>query len=308
MNKLLFALGITLIAGYCTPKMKLPPEPEQGPPPESTYTFVEEIPTSSFNRVVDIDYGTDGYLYVLDSSGIHKLFGNGQEKEFWMAQGNAIDYGASNRLVVANDTIVVLFDTDGSPVDSFPIGVNGHVVGVTIGESGEIYVSHPDTLPSQDFVLMIGDSIVDTILTHGDGILFVDYPRGIEFVNGILYVAVSHHNWVEGISMVNGPSNVLHLGGLTQSGGQDTGLFYFPIDVAVDEDGFVYVADSGNARVQVFRPDGSFLTMVTFGSENEYPVRLTVSSTGKYLFILTSEGRILKYNRVEKPPPPGGGT
>ena len=307
MNKLLLTLGFILFGLYCTPKMELPPEPEAGAPPESTYTFVDEISTSSFERILDIEYGQDGYLYVLDSSSVHKLFGNGQETASWATQGNTLDFGASNRVVIANDTMLIIYDTDGTPVDSLFIGLEGHVDGVALGESGEVYVSHPDTSPSRDFVLRVRDSIIDTILTHGDGILYVDYPRGLEFRNGVLYVAVSRHNWVEGINVENGLGNVLHLGGLTQSGGQDTGLFYFPIDVAVDEDGFVYVADSGNARVQVFRPDGSFLTMITF--ENEFPVRLSVSSTGKYLFILTSEGRVLKYNRVEKPPPPpGGGT
>lgn len=305
MIKKNFALVFLLFAVYCAPKMELPPEPRAGSPPESTYTFVFEIPTSPFGRVLDIEYGQDGYLYVLDSLSVHKLFGNGQETKSWLTQGKTLDFGSSNKLVVANDTILVIYDTDGSPVDTFNIGLSGHVEGVALGESEEIYLSHPDTIPSQDFVLRVRDTVMDTVLTHGDGILFVDYPRGLEFRDGILYVAVYKHNWVEGIYVENGLNNVLHLGGLTQDGGQDTGLFKSPTDVAVDEDGYVFVADSGNSRVQVFRPDGSFLTMILF--ENETPIRLTVSSTGKYLFILTSNGKVLKYNRVEKPPPPPGG-
>ena len=41
--------------------------------------------------------------------------------------------------------------------------------------------------------------------------------------------------------------------------GTTTGQFKFPRSVAVDDSGRIYVADSGNNRVQVFNPDGSFL-------------------------------------------------
>lgn len=41
--------------------------------------------------------------------------------------------------------------------------------------------------------------------------------------------------------------------------------FFFPSSgVAVDEHGFIVVADSGNNRIQIFHPDGSFLR--AFGS------------------------------------------
>ena len=33
--------------------------------------------------------------------------------------------------------------------------------------------------------------------------------------------------------------------------------------VAVDEEGYIFVADSGNNRIQIFNPDGTFLR--TFG-------------------------------------------
>merc|ERR1711909_222003 len=35
--------------------------------------------------------------------------------------------------------------------------------------------------------------------------------------------------------------------------------FKFPRGVAVDEGGFIFVADSGNNRIQIFNPDGTFL-------------------------------------------------
>lgn len=37
------------------------------------------------------------------------------------------------------------------------------------------------------------------------------------------------------------------------------GQFKFPRGVAVDDQGYICVADSGNNRIQIFHPDGSFL-------------------------------------------------
>jgi DNA-binding beta-propeller fold protein YncE len=47
--------------------------------------------------------------------------------------------------------------------------------------------------------------------------------------------------------------------GITGVAGSAVGQFSFPRAVAVDDEGRIYVADSGNNRVQVFNPDGSFL-------------------------------------------------
>jgi len=57
--------------------------------------------------------------------------------------------------------------------------------------------------------------------------------------------------------------------------------FNYPSDVAVDEDGNIYVLDSANARVQKFGPDGKYLA--TIGrkgqgpGELEYPMTLSLN-------------------------------
>ncbi|MGZ5488939.1 MAG: NHL repeat-containing protein, partial [Candidatus Aminicenantales bacterium] len=45
--------------------------------------------------------------------------------------------------------------------------------------------------------------------------------------------------------------------------------FNFPIDVAVDKDGAIYVLDAGNARIQKFGPDGKYLA--TIGRKGQGP-------------------------------------
>ncbi|HWI55486.1 MAG TPA: 6-bladed beta-propeller, partial [Desulfobacteria bacterium] len=44
--------------------------------------------------------------------------------------------------------------------------------------------------------------------------------------------------------------------------GMDPGKFYYPYSVYVSDDNKVYVADSNNNRIQVFRPDGSLLQIL----------------------------------------------
>ena len=44
--------------------------------------------------------------------------------------------------------------------------------------------------------------------------------------------------------------------------GTDEGQFKFPRGISVDDQGFIIVGDSGNNRVQIFNPDGSFLKVI----------------------------------------------
>ena len=61
-------------------------------------------------------------------------------------------------------------------------------------------------------------------------------------------------------------------------------LFYMPMDIAVDEEGNVYVLDSGNHRVQKFDSEGNFLA--SFGrhgqgpGEFQYPQSIDIDEKG----------------------------
>ena len=54
--------------------------------------------------------------------------------------------------------------------------------------------------------------------------------------------------------------------------GSGQGQFNFPTDVAVDNEGFVYVADCGNHRIQKFTLEGQFVC--SFGTEGSQPGQL----------------------------------
>ena len=69
--------------------------------------------------------------------------------------------------------------------------------------------------------------------------------------------------------------------------GSNDGQFKFPRGVAVDDQGFIIVGDSGNNRIQVFNPDGSFLkSFGTWGAgEGEFKglEGVAITSTGNIL-------------------------
>ena len=62
---------------------------------------------------------------------------------------------------------------------------------------------------------------------------------------------------------------VAYFGGPGKPGQHDKGTFLFPTNVAVDRQGNIYVADTGNYRVQVLNPAGKFLR--TFGAQGDAP-------------------------------------
>ena len=81
--------------------------------------------------------------------------------------------------------------------------------------------------------------------------------------DGNVYVADTHYSRV----MVYSPDGQY----LREWGtlGQGPGQFTYPMDVAFDDKGLVYVAETGgNDRIQVFTPDGQFLRQIgQFGSD-----------------------------------------
>ncbi|HLF28856.1 MAG TPA: flippase activity-associated protein Agl23 [Anaerolineae bacterium] len=115
--------------------------------------------------------------------------------------------------------------------------------------------------------------------------------------DGSVYVA---DLWNSRVQKFDADGNFLKLwGGFSDSGQQAAGAegkFYGPRGIAVSPDGQVYVADTGNKRVQVFDAEGDFITQ--FGGAGlldgnlDEPVGIAVNQAGEVVVADTWNGRI----------------
>ncbi|MGH9764444.1 MAG: 6-bladed beta-propeller, partial [Blastocatellia bacterium] len=82
--------------------------------------------------------------------------------------------------------------------------------------------------------------------------------------------------------------------------GSGDGQFQFPLGIALNSAGEIYVVDSGNSRVEVFRSSGAFLRK--FGSEGLSagqfydPTGIAVDSSGNLYVVDTGNNRIQKFS------------
>ncbi|HEY73950.1 MAG: hypothetical protein B6I35_13355 [Anaerolineaceae bacterium 4572_32.2] len=143
---------------------------------------------------------------------------------------------------------------------------------VAVGPDGSVYVvdSGNDRIqkftPDGEFVAAWGrESSVDMESGTPQGFL---EPWGVDVASdGVppsaagIYVA---DTWNHRIQKLDQEGNLTAFWGLFGQYGLDDplgrGAFYGPRDVAVGPDGRIYVADTGNKRIQVFEPGGEFIS------------------------------------------------
>ena len=84
--------------------------------------------------------------------------------------------------------------------------------------------------------------------------------------------------------------------------GTDEGKFNEPRDIAVDQEGNVYVADTGNRRIQKFDSQGEFLLAWSGGEANFVePLAVVVTSQGQILVLDSEPGWIYRFTADGEP-------
>jgi DNA-binding beta-propeller fold protein YncE len=79
--------------------------------------------------------------------------------------------------------------------------------------------------------------------------------------------------------------------------GQGEGQFQEPRDIAIDEQGQVYVADTGNRRIQVFDQEGNYLDQWTQADEPFVePLAVVVNSRGEILVLDSTTTWIYRFS------------
>ncbi len=184
--------------------------------------------------------------------------------------------------------------------------------------SGTLSSPH-DVAVLPDGALAVADSGAHRIrIVQPDGTLLSEFgtfgaepgqfnePWGIAAApDGTLYVA---DTWNHRVQHLDTEGRVLHVWGTfgeTQGQLGEPGLFWGPRGIAVDEAGDVYVADTGNRRVQVFDAEGTFLRQFGGGGAElgllAEPVGIAVAPDGSVWVADTWNRRVQQFDAQGQP-------
>jgi len=176
------------------------------------------------------------------------------------AAGVAVD--SQDRVFVFNrgEHPIIIFDSDGNFLSSWGEDIFSKAHGITIGPDDMLYCTDE------------GDHTVRKCTPEGEVLLTIGTPGkpskpyggdpfnrctdvAIDPLNGDLYVSDGYVN--ARVHKYSPDGKLLFSWG---SPGTDPGEFNLVHNIATDKDGFVYVADRENHRIQVFDRKGKFQT------------------------------------------------
>jgi len=99
-----------------------------------------------------------------------------------------------------------------------------------------------------------------------------------------------HHDWVHRVCIVDGSGRIIRRFGSFP--GSDKLQLHVPCYLAVDENDFIFVADSLNGRVTLLTPTLDFVYHVIKGMDH-YPLRLYLDRDKKCLYVGQENGNVL---------------
>ncbi len=174
--------------------------------------------------------------------------------------GIAVD--SKGRIYVADSGVdaVMIFDQEH---DSFSLYRNGasnfhfrNVIGLAIDDTDRLFISDPEM---HQITVVNAQGQVEGAF---GGPRELGRPTGlaIDNENRLLYVADTEKEHIA-VYDADTYTRVRIIGKPSENGDDSPGCFAKPTNVAVDEEGNLYVSDTMNWRVQIFDPDGEFIGM-----------------------------------------------
>lgn len=212
---------------------------------------------------------SSGNVYVSDSGHylIKKYQNDGEYIRKWGSPGSGDDQisgprgitvDSSNNVFIAdsgNCRIKKTTNTGGFITKWGKLGTGdgqffNYPYGVAVDSSGNVYVADAGNNRIQKFQ---NDGTWIREITNG-----FNYPTGVAVDSSDnLFVADNHNHQIQKLKA--GGTPITKWGKLGKAGGLGDVQFWYPMDVAVDSSGNVYVADSYNNRIQKFQNDGTYI-------------------------------------------------
>ncbi len=169
---------------------------------------------------------------------------------------------------------ITFLDTDGKRVGS--IGSYGrrkgefnHPSGLAITERGTLLIADRDNHRIQELKLNV-NGILCVGGTKGSGPLQFNKPEGIAVspTTGKIFIADCYNHRIQ---VLNPDLSFSHFIGRL---GTEPGEFKHPFDLVFDSQGFLYVTDRCNDRLQKFKPDGTVHAVLCNGLDG--PTGITI--------------------------------
>lgn len=302
--------------------------------PQTAPTFVRALNmTEPAGDLQDIAVDAEGNLYVLRGATynethvwqdcVYKFDSNGKFIKSWFvvvdAYATSITVDEKNEsLYIATGGRIYRSNLNGTVVKDWAALEGERVESMDVDENGYVYVSASDWYPRNARVVKIhpNGTIVGGWGSYGSDSYKFNYIYGIavDKKNGYVYVC-------DAADTYDFPGRLDRIAKFTKEGEYLTSLpdgFNWPTDVAVDANGFVYVADTGNSRIEKFDSNGMLLISWGYAGYEEgnfsRPFGVTVD-LNDYVYIADISppevefspfrlGRVQKFTqRAEEKPP-----
>lgn len=278
--------------------------------------FMREIGLEG--KPVDLGITPQGYILALlpDSGKIVRIAGDGKKTgEVTLKSGNRDELAKSERLEVdpwgdillsqPGDQRIVKIDRDGNVLLTFGSEGNARgqfngIAGLVVNEAGIVHAADSGNARLQVFKVLGPKKNLPVMLDATS--LLVDFDSAVDLGANISDI-YSMPGW--GLFGVSDKQNRIFSRGRTESAygteGSGEGQVLAPSSVYVTLDGRIFVADTGNHRVQIFGPDGAFIYAFgkngTKSGQFNSPQGIAVSSRGMILVADTLNNRVQIFNQ-----------
>ena len=255
---------------------------------------------------------TGSFVYVLDTMNrvqrLNKTTGVTDSTITLLSSGGGITVRSTTLYITSFPTT---FQTYGASTMVLALTIKneiGRPVDMSLDSAGNFFINNNFPSPNEPVIQKFNSSFIQTGEWKGSGSfgMSANGPMGISINSGNdLLVADTDNNKVQKFAYDVGSSNLIWAYSLTPA--PTPGVFSGPKDVANENTGKFYVADTGKGRIVKFEPDGTYIwsqvlpttaagTPTPPPGSTPAPYGITVASDNKIYVADAGFHRILRYN------------